>query len=199
MLILEKAFAKFCGSFEGLNGGNEIWAFQALTGDPVFTLQRDRGTWSRHDLVHRSDGGKRAIGLRKTKEEYSDTTTFELVRTYIRQEALLCASIGNKGEERRATGLVAGHAYSLLDAKAFSGGICLVRLRNPWGSFEWKGAWSDNSKEWKENPMVKMRLRPKAGDDGCFWMPYEDFCRIFQYIDICDRTTKREKQRTSRP
>ena len=58
VLILEKAFAKFCGSYEGLNGGHEIWAFEALTGDPVFTLQREGGNWTRFDLAHRQDKSK---------------------------------------------------------------------------------------------------------------------------------------------
>ena len=45
-------------------------------------------------------------------------------------------------------GLVSGHAYSLLAAKELSNGVRLVKLRNPWGRFEWKGAWSDNSELW---------------------------------------------------
>ena len=125
----------------------------------------------------------RAIGLRKTSESFTDDATFHLVRTYIKAKALLCASIHSSGEERRSTGLVAGHAYSLLDARAFAGGINLVRLvrtptgarapvsplgphgthracsvlsqRNPWGSFEWKGAWSDGAKEWKEHRKIR--------------------------------------------
>ena len=69
-----------------------------------------------------------------------------------------------------------------------------MKLRNPWGSFEWKGAWSDGSKEWADTPLVKMRLRPKDEDDGSFWMPWDEFLRIFGRLDICDRTTKRDLQ-----
>ena len=39
-------------------------------------------------------------------------------------------------------GLVSGHAYSLIAAKVLSNGQKLVQLRNPWGDFEWNGAWS---------------------------------------------------------
>ena len=34
VVLIEKAFAKFCGNYASLDGGNEIWAFEALTGDP---------------------------------------------------------------------------------------------------------------------------------------------------------------------
>ena len=47
--------------------------------------------------------------------------------------------------------------------------------------------------EWKENPLVKLRLRPKDEDDGTFWMPWDEFTAAgFDKIDICDRTTKRD-------
>ena len=39
-------------------------------------------------------------------------------------------------------------AYSilgLLDVKTPERKETIIRLRNPWGSFEWKGQWSDNS------------------------------------------------------
>lgn len=38
--IIEKAFAKFCGSYGSLDGGSTAWAFNALTGDPVFVLRK---------------------------------------------------------------------------------------------------------------------------------------------------------------
>lgn len=46
-----------------------------------------------------------------------------------------------------------------------------VQLRNPWGTFEWDGDWSDKSEQWKAYPGVKTELWPNLADnDGCFWM-----------------------------
>eukprot|EP00967_Tisochrysis_lutea_P080525 scaffold110628_cov30-Tisochrysis_lutea.AAC.4 len=44
-------------------------------------------------------------------------------------------------------GLVPGHAYSLISARKLHSGAEILKLRNPWGTFEWQGAWSDNSPE----------------------------------------------------
>ena len=65
---------------------------------------------------------------------YTDDQIFGLLRTYIKKKALLTASIASGSEEKRDTGLVAGHAYSILDAKRFNKGKqTLLKLRNPWG------------------------------------------------------------------
>ena len=98
---------------------------------------------------------------------------------------LLSASVGGSdpGESAaaEAMGLLVDHAYSLLRVVSVptpngrnGGHARLVMLRNPWGKYEWKGAWSDGSKEWSDNPLVKMRLRPKDEDDGTFWMPWDE-------------------------
>ena len=54
VVIIEKAFAKFCGDYNQLKGGQMVWAFQALTGDPVFSLHvRQDGKW---ECAHREGG-----------------------------------------------------------------------------------------------------------------------------------------------
>ena len=76
-------------------------------------------------------------------------------------------------------GLVAGHAYSVLNAKSFKdkaapgGRLKLIQLRNPWGKYEWTGAWSDGSREWEDHPTVKKIIKPQEEDDGSFWMTWE--------------------------
>lgn len=62
-------------------------------------------------------------------------------------------------------------------------------IRNPWGKRanasmgEWTGPWSDGSSEW--SPYWLEKLDHKFGDDGLFWMSYEDMLSRF---DLLDRT-----------
>ena len=42
-------------------------------------------------------------------------------------------------------GLMTGHAYSIIKVVLSTGGKQLVQVRNPWGNFEWNGAYSDKA------------------------------------------------------
>lgn len=61
-----------------------------------------------------------------------------------------------------------------------------VANRNPWGQRnwrgvgEWTGPWSDGSKEWTLYWMKK--LNHKFGDDGVFWISFDDLCRKFSRL-----------------
>ena len=67
----------------------------------------------------------------------------------------------------------------------------LICLRNPWGTFEWTGDWSDNSKMWEKHPLIRALLKPETivsksdKDDGIFWMSWSDFIKYFSTIDVC--------------
>jgi len=58
-------------------------------------------------------------------------------------------------------GIVEGHAYSVLDCQDIDGNQ-LVQLRNPWGSSEWKGDWSDQDKKnWTAKRVGDVQSRQK--------------------------------------
>lgn len=76
--------------------------------------------------------------------------------------------------------IVSMHAYSILEAREVKGER-LLRLRNPWGHTEWKGAWSDGSEQW--TPEWMQLLNHKFGDDGMFWISYKDLLRKYQRFD----------------
>ena len=46
---------------------------------------------------------------------------------------------------------------------------------------EWNGPWSDGSSEW--TPYWLDKLEFKFGDDGLFWMSYEDLLKRFELLD----------------
>lgn len=206
-IILEKAYAKFCGSYAALDGGFVLWGWHSFTGDNVFQMSKKDNHWVREDMVAIKDPtDKRACGFKKTKEKYSDEQLWTLLKKYDRQKALMSASIGKmdyrdtdgpSGEQMLQTeGLVAGHAYSVIQAREVHDGVMgsgpsykLMQLRNPWGTFEWKGAWADGSKEWKKHAGIKKKLGHVDADDGAFWMTFEDFVNVYTRVNVCDRTT----------
>ena len=83
-------------------------------------------------------------------------------------------------------GIVPGHAYTLLSAAKVKGKdgdeVKLVKLRNPWGSGEWTGDWSDESDLW--TPELKKKLGLTTADDGIFWMEYSEFKEIFERWNV---------------
>jgi len=80
--------------------------------------------------------------------------------------------------------VVAGHAYSLITTRKI-GDIRLVQLRNPWGSGEWTGPWSDRSNKWKEHPDVAEAVGYTGPQrDGSFWMSAEDFLSVMNVVRV---------------
>ena len=63
----------------------------------------------------------------------------------------------------------------------FLGEKALIRLRNPWGQTEWKGAWSDSSEEWQYLPDD---VKTDKIDDGEFFIKLDDFLRVSNHTMI---------------
>ena len=168
VMLMEKAYAKLHGSYFLLKGG---WAHEGmmdLTGCPTLNYEFD------------NEDVKSMI-----KEEY----LWPLLRHYDDEGCMLSASTpgedrwtDNRGSTPKG-GLVAGHAYSVIQVKE-AYGYRLLNIRNPWGSFEWDGDWSDNSPKW--TPKIKKAIKPILDEkDGTFWMNYSDFLTHFSSITIC--------------
>jgi hypothetical protein len=108
-----------------------------------------------------------------------------------------CGSKGQNDSKTSASGIVEGHMYSILDCCTTSShgqSTKLIKLRNPWGSQEWTGAYSDhdaNTRGWKPDggflvPSVFVAQGVKeAKNDGIFWMPFNDFLGMFDYFCLC--------------
>lgn len=55
---------------------------------------------------------------------------------------------------------------------------------------EWRGAFSDNSYEWKRiSEDVKKELDYKNLPNGEFWMSYDDFYKSYDTLQICELTS----------
>jgi hypothetical protein len=58
-------------------------------------------------------------------------------------------------------------------------------MRNTWSRYEWDGAWSDNSQEWKDaSDDLKEELKWQNKDDGIFFMPLGDYLKYFEQTTI---------------
>ena len=169
MSILEKAYSKFHGSYEAINGGQVHVGLADLTG-----------------------GIADSISLEKKRAEIASGELFHEVKGYFDSGYLMGAgSPAGSDTDVSELGIVQGHAYSILNIVEESdsnGNHQLIKLRNPWGATEWKGDWSD-----RDQSNWTSRMRQRLGydadqvdvDDGAFWMSWQDFCRNYSTISLC--------------
>lgn len=59
----------------------------------------------------------------------------------------------------------------------------MLKLRNPWGHYSWRGDWSDESSTWTDE--LRDLLMPHGASEGVFWISFEDVLKYFDCIDIC--------------
>lgn len=190
-VLIEKAVAKFCGSYGNISGGLPCWALATLTGMPTFSIgpvDEHRRTWARYNLTFTESENHRGLRLFKTDEEYSLEKLFFIIREYNEKKCIMCASTEGGDDTKNRNGIVLGHAYTLQGAAKYDD-FMLVQLRNPWGHGEWQGDWSDDSSMWTKYPGARSALNYESKSDGSFWMTIQDFATYFDTVDICARST----------
>ncbi|KAG5025284.1 hypothetical protein JHK86_021198 [Glycine max] len=140
--ILEKAYAKLHGSYEALEGG--------LVQDALVDLTGGAG----EEIDMRS--GEAQIDLA------SGRLWSQLLR--FKQEGFLLGAGSPSGSDVHisSSGIVQGHAYSILQVRDVDGHK-LVQIRNPWANeVEWNGPWSDSSPEWTDRIKHKLKHVPQG-------------------------------------
>lgn len=183
--LLEKAFAKFCGSYRMLIAGHPVRGLSYLTGGICVRMTLDRNAIS-------------------TFETYQGATSFfQWLKGNL--DKVMCCTSSNlrpenvKLDERtNSLGIAYNHAYSLLRAQVVTlktkktKEVELLKIRNPWNKkgnktyeTEWQGDWSDNSKLWKHLDLNSRTELPVNRDDGEFWISKDDWFKQFRVIDIC--------------
>jgi len=72
-------------------------------------------------------------------------------------------------------GIIGGHAYTFIGAYTLSNGVQVFKLRNPWGSSEWTGAYADTDPYWTSNPADAQAFGFVNKNDGDFFMTVDAF------------------------
>lgn len=188
--LLEKAFAAYSGGYEVLDGGFSVFAFGAMTGctdlhfyrrDPDNDCWHERTpTWETNNVHDATWGGYIS--------DPTDDEVFQMIADADKNNFLMCAgSHSGSDTDTDDSGVVQGHAYTLLTVKpnVCDSGINLLQLRNPWGSGEWKGDWSDGSSMWDDHPEIAEECGYEKAEDGLFWIDWEDFKERYSTIYVC--------------
>jgi hypothetical protein len=151
--LLEKAFAKAHGDYSAIDGGFVGEGIEDLTGGVTSEIFAT-------DILD--------------KDKFWHEELMNVNKTFL----FGCGQMGGIYGQRK--GIQEKHAYSIMEAKEVDDHR-LLKLRNPWGRTEYNGPWSDGSAEW--TPEIMQKLNHRFGDDGVFWISYEDLLRSYQHFD----------------
>ncbi|KAG8431421.1 hypothetical protein GDO86_018808, partial [Hymenochirus boettgeri] len=162
--LLEKAYAKLRGSYQNLHWGYISESLVDFTGGVEIYIDITNPPMDLRDIVKAAAKSGSLMGCTTPSTNH--------------EEQLLLTN-----------GLILSHSYTVTDARQVScnGGIeDIIRVWNPFGKDEWRGAWSDGSIEWRGvSPDVREKLNVQR-DDGEFWISSQDFLRNFSSAYVCN-------------
>ncbi|KAL8270803.1 hypothetical protein Esti_005277 [Eimeria stiedai] len=166
--LLEKAYAKFLGSYEALV---------------------DFGRAFRDILVDLTGG----VVEEATIAHFGpDILWAKLRRVFSQRNSFLscCAEAGNA----EADGILPNRHYTIVDVVRVED-LRLLRLHNPWKVPTWRGEFSDYHRSWTQYPDLKEKLNYKFGETpAAFWMPFESFLSSFTTISLCHFLPPKERR-----
>eukprot|EP01080_Neovahlkampfia_damariscottae_P010187 gene10187-2606_t len=168
--LIEKGYSKFKGNYKNIESGSMREAMEQLTGGfgDILNLREDK----RYNEKNK----------KRRKEIFNDLlkwkNNFALLATSTEFDLDFAST-----PKPNKLGIVPQHAYSILNVQEVDGHQ-LIKLRNPWGRFEWNGDFSDEDKiNWTDS--LKKKLNYENSDDGQFWMNMDDYYEQFKYLYLC--------------
>jgi hypothetical protein len=155
VLLLEKAWAKICGTYAKTIAGHTGDALRTLTGAPTQIFKH-------HEFERDMEG------------------FWNTIYDADKNNNIMCCSMGDAGNEE---GLVSNHAYTLVGAYEVSeeenpdNKYRIVRIRNPWGQGdEPEKDWGDDSENWNNIcKETKTEVGFTKAKDGCFFLSIDQF------------------------
>lgn len=159
VMLIEKAWAKIFNCYTAMEGGLPDLAMEHLLGCPAkgYSLQNDSAIFSDKNKL------------------------FSILKESDLRNHVICA--GSKGQgEVKNKGIVSGHAYTIISVYDKNNDY-ILKMRNPWGSFEWEGKYKEDSSLWTK-ALIKELEMVKA-NDGVFFMTVDEFLNEFDYLGIC--------------
>lgn len=208
--LVEKAVAAHCGGWDKIDGGQCTHAWRILTGcRDVYTIRHDGSEYKAYGAFNPNEqkweqlansphdgfqglwpmkwpdvGGGGALNTGISADEL-----FKKMCEWDDANFIMGAGTRSGSDTEQTDGIVDGHAYSILEVIGDAGGegFDMVKVRNPWGSQEFEcGEWKDGGSNWRQYPKVYEACgRPKAKNDGIFWMEKSNFFIYFATIYLC--------------
>ena len=209
--LIEKAYAKLHGSYQSIVSGfidDGLVDLTGLTSKKMLIEVEKLNTRQKIDELWDVLESNSTLNFKETNQRTAEGKLVS-AKFYIRNKTMMGCSVDTKGNNvemevivnNRHTGILARHAYSILDVFQISKArgkkrSRLLRIRNPWGRKEWNGKWSDDSVETKQNKeKIEQKLNEKykatnekinlSQEDGTFLMCFSDFRQIFNKLYIC--------------
>ncbi|KAM4694197.1 calpain-8-like [Discoglossus pictus] len=178
--LLEKAYAKLNGSYEGLNIGFTTEGSVDFTGGIAELFDLGKAPADLYQVIQKTLKADSLLGC-----GIKELPVLSTLNTKSSSNQVIIQNARNSITSKK---LVRGHAYSVTGAEEVlfrDRKEKLIRLRNPWGKVEWTGPWSDEAQEWNQiDPKVRAALQKKS-DDGEFWMAFSDFLKQYSILEIC--------------
>ncbi|XP_067650499.1 calpain-A-like isoform X1 [Haliotis asinina] len=162
--LMEKALARFHGSYTMIRGGLSSDAYLLLTG-----------------------GISERIDFLRNNSRLAPAELYSRIKTSLSNGGLLTCGVSK--DNNGHLGLMGPHSYSLNASSVVTRQngekAHLLRIRNPHGTHEWTGKWNDQDPEWdtlREGKDIRTNR-----NEGEFWISLEDFLEYFYRVTICSQ------------